>query len=461
MAVANNSDVSTINGPQFLDLQPLDINPLISKCIIKVFYLGANRNGSYFDKQTADKMALTLRGTPIVAAWNKETGDYGGHGNVITIEDGEVKFSCKTIPYGFVPPDAKVWYQDYVDTLDNGETANHTYLMTEGYLWTGQFEEEMNHLMSEGGQPQSMELESDSMDGYWASLDESGVEFFIVNDAIFSKLCILSNDCPPCFEGASVVPAESYSLTDNNFQSNLYSMMKDLENVVNYQLNNNEAGGGNVDNITEDTQTDFSADEAPVEVSEEVVEELTEEVADEVDESEDFACGGSDKKKKYATDDDDKDKDEDDVDDDVEDDEEDDDDKDKKRPAGNHSLESDLAAELEALKSEVAELRAYRLEQENIKKDALINKYHMLSPEDKAEIIEHKSEYSYDEIEAKLALLYVKNNVDFSTVDGKEEEVTEEVAEDPISTFSLDDETEFVPPVVSALREVKNNHKFY
>lgn len=448
MTPVNNFYVSTIGDPQFLDLQPLDINPLISKCVIKVFYLGGNRNGSYFDKQTADKMALTLRGTPIVAAWNKETEDYGDHGEVITIEDGEIKFSCKTIPYGFVPPDAKVWYQDYVDILDNGKTANHTYLMTEGYLWTGQFKEEMRRIMTEGGQPQSMELDSDTMDGYWASIDESDVEFFIVNDAIFSKLCILSKDCPPCFEGASVVPIENYSLTDNNFQSNLYSMMEDLKNVINYQLNTNiEKGGNMVKNIEnakvdfalehEPAETDVELTDAEVEEIEEMEEEATEE-AEEAEESEDFACGN--KKKKYA----------DDVKDNV-----DDDDDDKKKPADKHSLEAEFAA----LKAEVEELRAYRLEQENAKKDALINKYHMLSPEDKADVLAHKAEYSYDEIEAKLALAYVKSNVDFSTFDGKEE-LVREVEEDPISTFSLDDDVFFVPPAVAALREVKSKYNF-
>ena len=34
----------TISDPEFINLSPLDINPLISKCEIKVFYFGPNRN---------------------------------------------------------------------------------------------------------------------------------------------------------------------------------------------------------------------------------------------------------------------------------------------------------------------------------------------------------------------------------------------------------------------------------
>ena len=68
MAIKNKSEVSTIDNPEFINLEPLDINPLMSKCQIKVFYLGHNRNHSYINKETALKMAKTLRGTPIVAA---------------------------------------------------------------------------------------------------------------------------------------------------------------------------------------------------------------------------------------------------------------------------------------------------------------------------------------------------------------------------------------------------------
>ncbi len=108
MAIKNKSEISTIAGPEFINLQPLDINPLMSECQIKVFYLGHNRNGSYINRSTAKEMSKTLRGTPIVAAFNKQKEDFGDHGQVIHIEDGEITFDCKTIPYGFVSPTAEV-----------------------------------------------------------------------------------------------------------------------------------------------------------------------------------------------------------------------------------------------------------------------------------------------------------------------------------------------------------------
>ena len=208
------------------------------------------------------------------------------------------------------------------------------------------------------------------------------------------------------------------------------------------------------------------------ETAEDVVEEVeeTEEAAEEVEDSaedsaedegedsdEEFACGGS-KKKKYE----DEEKDEEEV--PAEEDKEDapaddsEDDKKKKNPPTENSLDevAELQQTIADMREELNALREFKLQQESLKKDALINKYHMLSDEDKAEVIAHKSEYTCEEIEEKLALIYVKKNVDFSTLDGKPEVEEEEVA--PLLSFSLDNETAgFVPPMVDALRQAKQN----
>ena len=48
-----HQSVATIDSPEFLNLQPLDINPLMSKCEIKVFYIGANRNQTFITEEVA------------------------------------------------------------------------------------------------------------------------------------------------------------------------------------------------------------------------------------------------------------------------------------------------------------------------------------------------------------------------------------------------------------------------
>lgn len=123
---------------------------------------------------------------------------------------------------------------------------------------------------------------------------------------------------------------------------------------------------------------------------------------------------------------------------------------DKKKPAAKHSLLDD-----EAIMAELEELRQFKRNIESAKKDEVINKYHMLSDEDKAEVIAHKDEYTLQQIDEKLALVYVNKNVDFSTVDGLPEEKQE--VEPSILSFSLDDNNldnaEPVDEIQAALRE--------
>lgn len=457
MALKNKSEVNMIQGPEFINLEPLDVNPLMQKCEIKVFYLGHNRNGSYINRETALEMSKTLRGTPIVAAFNKDKGDFGDHGHVMHIEDGEVTFSVKTIPYGFVSPDAEVWFQNFTDVDEFDNSVERTYLMTTGYLWSGQFEE-LTKVINEG-QPQSMELDSNSLQGHWATDNNLGVDFFIINDATFSKLCILGDNVEPCYEGASVTSPEvskNFS-NDTDFQQTLFSMMNDLQTALNSKgglnMSENELIIESAETVEEQPEleheleipTDETANEelAPVEddfTEAESVDDTTAVVETVEETAEEFVD-----KKEDEDESDDKDEDD-------SDEADDEDDDDKKKPNNQHSLEEfeALQTELESLRAEVKELREFKLNVENQQKDALIASYHMLSDEDKAEVIAHKSEFSLDEIKAKLAVIYVEKNVNFDMIDGQEEVENNST---PTMTFSLDEEaSEGVPAFIEALR---------
>ena len=442
MALKNKSEISTINNPEFINLEPLDINPLMSKAEIKVFYLGHNRNGSYINKETALKMAKTLRGTPIVAAWIDNKEDYGDHGHVITIEDGEIKFSCKTIPYGFVSPDAEVWFQNFTDTDEFDNQVERTYMMTTGYLWTGQFEEAKKAI--EEGQPHSMELDGESLDGHWATDNNLGVEFFIINDATFSKLCILGDDVEPCYEGSSVTsPQVSSNFSKQEyFEQTLFTMMQELKDTL-----NNEGGL----NMSKEQETDTKeVEEFEKDSDQNVDSEIIEENEDVKD---DFV-----KKEKEEEKSDDKD------DDDSKDDEESDDtagdtkeDEDKKKkPNTQHSVEEfeKLENELESLRAEIEELRDFKLNVEMQEKQKLVDSYFMLSDEDKAEVVANLANYSLDEIKAKLAIIYVEQNVDFNRVEDQSKDDSS-----PALSFSLEEETgdEVLTDLQRALRNAKNN----
>lgn len=453
----DNRSVATIDAPEFINLEQDALNPGISKCEIKVFYLGKNRNGSEIDRSTAIQMANSLPGTPIVGVWYDSKDDFGDHGQTIHIEDGEVTFDCKTVPYGFIAPDSKIWFKKFVDTEDDGTDVIHEYLMAQGYLWTGQYPEVLSAVAS--GKGQSMELDDESMKGQWSTDRDTGIEFFIINDAVFNKLCILGDDVEPCFEGAAVTKPEiSATFSKQEFSRSLFSMMNELKNAL------QNKGGSDMptaefaaapkkkevaqsaasDDQQKKEQVAKAAAPAPEQKKEQVTQSAakkqpqdeTQKPAEKPVEEKTPAKSAPASEGKPATDDEQTPADE------------------KKKPAAKSSLE----ARFEALQAEVEELRAYKLAEENKQKDALINKYHMLSREDKAEIVAHKGEYSLDEIDAKLAQVYVHKNVDFSTVDGKVEAdfSFEEPQEEVSTTFSLDNDVAgFVPPIVEALRQTK------
>lgn len=433
--------VDTIDNVEFVNLTSSDISPQVSKCEIKVMYLGKNRNGSYIDKDTALKMSKTLRCVPIVAAYNENKEDFGDHGEVLHIEDGEIKFSCKTVPYGFVAPDADVWFQKFDDTNEFGETTTREYLMTTGYLWTGQYPE-LDKCINQG-QGQSMEI--DDVDGHWTK-DSNDIEFFIINDAIFTKLCILGDDVEPCFEGASVTSPEvsEHFSYNKEFSHTLFAMMNELKSAL-------TKGGSMPKENVESVEVEPTAaveEEAPV----------VEEFAADVETNEDVESSEDSAEETFAEEGKKKEDDSDDSDD--ESDDSDDDDEYKKKPGKKCELEnqvSELSEQLKeltdkftALEAEAEELRKFKAERIDADKDAMIAKYHMLSDEDKAEIIADKDKFTLSEIESKLALLYVQKNVNF------DEE--EEIDSTPLTTFSLDDETiaEDADPILSALREAQN-----
>jgi len=95
---------------EFLQIEA--INPLISKCQIKVCYVGdePNRNRSVITKEVAKDLAATLPGCPIVGFYNEDKGDFEEHNRVIDISNGKFEIKDTTRPYGFVPTDAKVWF---------------------------------------------------------------------------------------------------------------------------------------------------------------------------------------------------------------------------------------------------------------------------------------------------------------------------------------------------------------
>ena len=449
--------VATLSSPEFINVQ--SISPFAKKCEIKVLYLGGNRNGSYITRDVATEMAQTLPGCPIVGYYSEKEEDFRDHGDQVIIDGDGVKFNCLTTPYGFVAPDTKIWFKDFEDEDEFGNKIIRTYLMTEGYLWTEQYEAAKKVLAE--GRPQSMELDEKTLKGHWSTDNNRGIDFFIINDAIFSKLCILGEDVEPCFEGASVT-APNISSTfskENDFAKTLYSMMNELKQLT-YSLKE----GGKImegqENATVQVENPEVTPEAPAAENFSNAEgKVNSEVTPENQNStEEFA-----KKEEKDNNSDSKSDDEtgkgDEGNDSGSDNKESEDDEEKKKAAKNTLEEkyalleqelSELKEKYSSLESQNEALVAFKAEVEDAKKTDLINSFYMLSDEDKKDVVENKAKYSLEEIESKLSVICVRKKVNFDL--NKEENNTEkEVA----TTFNLqgNEGGDSLPPWLKAVEE--------
>ena len=493
---------------EFINITPL--NPLISKCQIKVCYVSdePNRNRSIITKEVAKQMANSLPGCPIVGFYNEDKGDFEEHNRIIDISNGKFEIKDTTRPYGFVDLSAKVWFQKF---LDDGMTERE-YMMTEGWLWTGQYPE-CRRILAHGNN-QSMELDEGTLDAHWSKDGNGDPKFFIINEAIISKLCTLGESNEPCFEGANITAPTIQFAFEDGFKEQLFSMMNELKEYLNkggekvftrYAVEIGDAlwtalysrveDAYVIESVCEDGEQKFAivtaddkyyrldfsiAEDGVIEFAAEPV--LMEEYTpSEEPQFDPVAVDEYAKSKKAAK------KDEDDDEPEKKDGEgeeekcpkcgkpksececedEDDDDKKKKGKKEKYNLDeiqeyvelsskySDLETNYNAaqekiadLEAQIGELTAFKKSIEKAEKEKMIDSFYMLSDDDKKDVVENIDTYSLDDIEAKLSIICVRNKVSFNLDDDKNNGVT---------TYNLDggvpaDET--VPAWIKALRSV-------
>lgn len=410
------------------------VSPLISKCQIKVCYVGnePNRNQTVITKDLAIKMAESLPGSPIVGYYNKNAQDFEEHNKVIQIENGELAIIDITRPYGFVDINPKIWFQKFKD--DN--EVIREYLVTEGWIWTEAYPES-KRIFEKDGNNQSLELHKKSIKGHWAENINQNNRFFIFNEAIIEKLCILGEDYEPCFEG-SQIKAE-FSLEDDfkQLKINMYSMMTELNEAL--------KKGGSTTFMNQELNN--PSVEVPV---------------SETNPTEEFVKKDEEKEKELESNKENNENNE------SEEDKEKEKDEFKKDKKCNYSLEdipeytslkenydelilkySTLETENQNLKDEIQPLRNFKLEVEKKQKEEMINSFYMLSDEDKKDVIQNIDTYSLEDIEAKLSVICFRNKINFN-LDNEEEKPSEEQM-----LFNLNDSVQdSTPEWIKAIKQV-------
>lgn len=452
-----NISIPVNNTMEFIE--DTQISPFISHVKIKVCWVGQqpNRNHTVITKDVATEMGRNLPGSPIVGYYNKENKDFEQHNREIDFSDGDVKFVDTTRPYGFVPPDAKVWFQVF---SDGG--IQHEYLCTEGYIWTKAYPESQRIISN--GNNQSMEIDRETSDGYWTNDVNLGKRIFIYSEALIEKLCVLGEHFEPCFEGASVTAFSLNSPEFEEFKTTMFSMINELKEAIKGGSDMEENKNVLPTETENPAEGNFAAQEdAPAENPTEVQAEFKKA---EEDEEKKNSEDNSDKENSGKNEDNKKGS------------EEEDDDKKK-----NYNLDevveyqelstkyaaleaqlnelqdkyTALETEKNALEGEVTGLREFKLAGERKAKEDMIASFYMLDDEAKKDCVENIDKYSLDDIEAKLSVYCFRNGINFAT----EEKTTEEQGIQPTS-FSLNEQIDAddAPEWVKTVRKIQNKEEF-
>lgn len=395
-----------------------EISPLISKCQVKVCYVGQdpNRNGTIITKKVATEMGKKVPGSPVVGYFDQGAKDFEGHNREIAIRSGgKVEIIDTTKPYGFVPTDAKVWFQKF-----NDEGVEREYLCTECYIWTSAYPESQRVL--ENGNNQSMELNKETQKGFWSKDNNSGERIFIYNEALIEKLCILGETVEPCFEGAQF--KTQFSLENNlefqEFKRNMFSMLTELQETLNKggsqeTMDEIKKLGNPEDPNFEEKKKPEEEEKAPEDTKPETPkeEEKKEEPEkkynlEEVTEYQELLTKYEALQGEYET----------------------------------------LKQEKSNLDAQVASLNEFKLSAERKEKQSMIDGFFMLSDEDKKDVVEHIDTYSLDDIEAKLSIICVRNKVSFNLDTDKEKK-----DEGVNGLFSLETPADTAPDWIKAVRE--------
>lgn len=404
-----------------------EISPLISKCQVKVCYVGQNpnRNGTVITKKVATEMGRKLPGSPVVGYFNQATNDFEGHNKEISLRDGgNIEVLDTTKPYGFVPTDAKVWFQKFDD-----EGVEREYLVTECYIWTSAYPESQR--LFEHGNNQSMELNKETQKGFWAKDNNSGSRFFIYNEALIEKLCILGESVEPCFEGAQF--KTEFSLENmEELRTTMFSMLTELQKTLNK--------GGSHETMDENKKTLGTPEDPNFEAKKQPEDENKKNPGGNPAPEDNKPKDGDNKPA----------------------------DNNKEEPKKKYNLDEvteytellgkyeTLQGEFETLKqeksdleTEVTSLREFKLTADRKEKQSMIDGFYMLSDDDKKDVVEHIDTYSLDDIEAKLSIICVRNKVNFNLNNNNEQDDNQ-----PKGLFNLENPADDnVPEWIKAVRE--------
>ena len=203
----------------------------ISKARCRIFYRGANRNGTYITDEFAEKLLSTISYSPVKGIFEESENDFTDHGTERSL--GRI--------YGVVPESPNFAWETFLDE----DGVEREYACVDVLLYTSLYKEAQDI----PGKSQSMELYAPSIKGNWEIVE--GKKLFKYTDGCFLGLQVLGDTVEPCFEGAAFFTLyEAFVRMTKELEKFGYTLSKDreegglLEMKVNFKLSDAQKHDG-------------------------------------------------------------------------------------------------------------------------------------------------------------------------------------------------------------------------
>lgn len=198
------------------------ISDTLSKCKVRIFYKGMNRNRTFISDEFAEQLISSLPYAPIKGIFNYANEDFEDHGDDNT--DGRI--------YGIIPENPNFEWVKHVD--DDG--VEREYATADVILFTGLYPE----ASIVPGSSQSMEIFRDTLKGEWR-IWEDGKPYYHFQSGSLLGLQVLGNVAEPCFEGAAFFSLyQEFQNCLKYLKNNQQEVDKKMEEIIKYRLSDSE-----------------------------------------------------------------------------------------------------------------------------------------------------------------------------------------------------------------------------
>lgn len=356
--------------------------PNVGRAKVRVFSKYANRNGSYITDEVANMLveSAVAKHVPVVGFFDQQSQTWASHTGPTLAH-----------AYGYVE-DFLGW-----EPTQDEDGVVRDYAIFSIVLHTDYFEE-ANKII---GQNQSMELKPDTIKGEWAMVEDA--EYFIYSYAEMLGFCVIGSH-EPCFSASTFFSKnEEYNTQFEQFSSLLFELRARVEEAEKFEQGGEQAM--DIENIVVETPVveepvveEFEVVEEPV-VAPTVEEVVAEPTVEEPSEFEVLQNNYNELQASFENL--------------------------QNELAAAQTRISDFEAEIETLNTNNANLQeqleaanaslatyeAAAAAQEEERKNTLINEYEtVLTAEEIAPIREGAADFSYDELENKLAVTFSRKS---------------------------------------------------